>query len=378
MAVGRSTCSPSGRGIGAAALCLLPAALLVSCPSYAGDSPPVRGPGALQVGYERTAGAESCPDEAGVREILAGQLASAPGDSRAPVHVRLVVRGRARAGDSQSGSAGVARSEIEGRIELLDAAGRRSWENEQSAGENDCRTLIASLGLSLRVAEGALALPRSGSEWTPPPEPPIHVQGVSLPPIGYSPGPVFFPPPSFEFRSPADVVREANEPGYPAFRVSAATALAMGMTPGLTARFALGLGLAWPGLSVSIEARNVAPSTGHFRGHILRATRWEGAFVPCAARGVVFACGLLTFGGLWTHLTGPHHDSGGYFHAGGGARLGIEMEVSSSIGLATYCDVEASFFANGVRMDHFSVWIESPVQVALSIAVTGLFPEARQ
>lgn len=386
--MGQSNRAPSGRVRRGWAICLAPAMLLCARLSVAGEStpsapPPTPSLAALQLSYERGPGAETCPDDRGVRDLLIAQLGSGANDSTSPVHIRLVVRRRgadrsaskeSRASTEKEASS---RSEVEGRIELIDAEGRRSWENEQSAGENDCRTLIASLVLSLRVARGAFAPPAGGSERPPPSEPTIHVQGVSLPPVGFAPGPALFPP-SFDYRPPEAGPWGANEPSYPAFRISTATALALGMTPGLTARFALGLGLAWPGLSVSIEARNVVPSAEHFRGHTLRATRWEGAFVPCVGRGAVFACGLLTLGGLWTHLTGPHHDSGGYFHAGAGVRLGIEMEVSSNIGLATYGDVEGSFFANGVRMDHFSVWIESPVQFALSIAVTGLFPEAKQ
>lgn len=362
-------------------MCLVPAALLVSGPARAGESaaPPSGGsPGSLSLAYERGAGTERCPDDRGVRDLLA------EGRAGALLRVHLAVRARrppsgsrAAEGQSRERDDDPARGDLEGRIELFDAEGRRVWESEQSSGESDCRTLIASLVLSLRVAESALSLPGSGSE-RPPSEPPIHVWGVTWPPAPLLPGPAVLPMLRTDDRSPADVAREAALPDYPAFRASAATAVAIGMTPAATARFALGVGLVWPGLSLSIEARNVAPSTGHFRGHTLEATRWEGSLVPCAGRGVVFACGLFTFGGLWTHLTGAHHDSGGYFHAGAGVRVGVDMEVSSNLGVATYCDVEGSFFSNHVRMDRFSMWVEAPVQVAFSFAITGVFPQARQ
>lgn len=302
---------------------------------------------------------DACPDERSAEATLTALLGAGALDSAAPRRVHLLLR----RGKSPA-------REIEGHIELSDEHGRRVWESDQSAGDDDCRTLIASLALALRVAATSLDPPSPAPEATVASEPPTIVRGVAVPPPFFQ-GPAFFPP-TRPF-NPASV----NASQIPSFRLWGSNAAVFGAAPSVASRLSLDVGLAWPGLSISVEGRSVLPAGGHFRGYQLEVVRWEGSFVPCVGGGVLFACGLLTFGGLWSKVTGVRRDSGGWFHASAGARAGVDLELGSGLGISTYVDVEGSFFSTGIRMDNYAAWLESPVQVALGIAVTGLFPDTQ-
>ncbi len=361
MVVGQWSNPPSGRLIGTAGLSL--AVFLFAPVSHAGDSAPPAAPVhpavmPSRLAYERAPGVEACPDERAAGAILTSLLGPGAVDSTASRHIRLLLRRRPSPA-----------REVEGHIELHDENGRRIWESDQSAGENDCRTLIASLALALRVASASLSPP-------PPPAPgaegaselPTVVRGIPSPPP-FFPGPAFFP------RAPPFDPRTADTSRIPSFRLWGSTAAVFGSAPSTAPRLSLGVGLRWPHLTLSIEGRSVLPSRGHFRGYQLEIVRWEGAFVPCVGAGVLFACGLLTFGGLWSKLSGVRRDNGGWFHTSAGGRAGIDLEIFSSLGISTYVDVEGSFSSTGIRMDSYAAWLESPVQVALGIAVTGIFPD---
>ncbi|MFO0593538.1 MAG: hypothetical protein U0441_38715, partial [Polyangiaceae bacterium] len=311
-----------------------------SAPSSSSVASPPAAPAfaPVRLFYGRGRGAETCPDETAATLAMSAVLGAGAIDPRAPRELRVTLRGKA------SGA-----REVEGRVELIDERGHRLWEVEKSAGEDDCRTLIASLALSLRVARASLGPPSVAAD-TGESRPKETVVGVFLPPASFFRGPPLLP---------RQAISEADADSMPSFRLWAAAGPVFDAAPSLPARLSLGLGLRWPGVSFSIEGRSQLPATGQFRGYRLEVVRWDGSFVPCVDRGVLFACGLLTFGGLWGKISGLRRDSAGWFHASAGLRAGVDLAVISGFGVATYVDVEGSFFPTGIRMDSYAAWLES-------------------
>ncbi len=346
-----------------------------SLPLLAADND---GQAVLPLAYDRAtsgnrspaAGAERCPDERAVRGIFRGQLA---GHTLLPGwKVRLGVAGGA--GPSP---------EVQGHIELLDTDGSRQWGNELHAPPEECGTLVASLALSLRVFLGE-ADTRSPSAETGPDrhspavdgtesaggsQAPIVIRGAYLPPQRASKKPAApSPERSSAGRASGELDRSADH------RVWASVAVVTGAAPRGATRFSLGYSFRWPWISFAVEARGIPPVTGQYSANLVRVARWESAIVPCLSEAVFFVCGLLSAGGQWVEVAGADPELRAGFRAGGGARAGAELALTSRLSLFAHIDIEGTFWPTVVHMTAVTTWREAAGQVALGIAVAGTFP----
>jgi len=317
--------------------------------------------------YGRDKSASMCPEESAVRDIFKAQLGEEGISDKASsrLHVTVVARpGR--------------RQDIEGRIELTGSDGKRIWSNDLRVNHDDCATLIASLALSFRVAEGTLEGLLRESTPVPAPRPkakrlmaPVVIRGVPLPP---APG---LAPPVPDY--PSSLALELlSRPIAPSLGVWGSAAAVVGAAPSVPVRLALDVGFSWPIVSLFFELRGLLPAGDKFHDHVLQVSRLEGAFAPCFSSGVAFVCGLLSVGGLWAQIVGIHPDNPAQFHGTVGGRVGLNLSLTSNWGIAAYADVEGVFKPTTIVVDGAAPWGESAVQIAPGIAFTGGFPFVQQ
>jgi len=315
-------------------------------------------------------GAERCPDERAARDIFHDQLAGHTLQPGWKVHLGV------------GGGAGQS-PEVRGHIELLDADGALQWGNELHAPPVECGTLVASLALSLRVflggADTRSPSAETGPERRSPPvggaEPsrarqePIVIRGAYLPPQRASKKPAALSSQrSSVGRAPGELDRSADH------RVWAGLAVVTGAAPRGATRFSLGYSFRWPWISFALEARGIPPVTGQYSANLVRVARWESAIVPCLSEAVFFVCGLLSAGGQWVEVAGADPELRSAFRAGGGARAGAELALTSRLSLFAHLDIEGTFWPTVVHMTAVTTWREAAGQVALGIAVAGTFP----
>lgn len=389
MAKGNWAGSPSRR-LSVCALVAMPGLLLVPRAVAAAQPGPLL---PARFVYERTAGAELCPDERGARGTLATLLGEASLDPKASPRILLQVgapSGNPSPAPAPSGSPSPAagpdgptgapfpqpprRGEIAGHVELQDAAGKPLWKNDLVAARDDCATLIASLALSLRVAVDELgrpapSAPPGGAEQA---REPIVVRGVPN-----------WPPPSvldsaaFFHRKPAPD-RSTLSTSWPGFRVDAAAAFTPGAAPTAPLRLSLAAGLDFPSLAFVVEVRGFLPAGGRFGGHVLNVTRWEGAFLPCMSRWSVFGCAILSAGSVEGQVAGLQESTVVSFHATVGARMGFLLPVTSRLAVGLVADVEGSPLPARVEMDSLTVWEEASLQLSIGLVASAGFPALQQ
>ena len=324
----------------------------------------------LPLAYDRATTAERCPDERAVRDIFRDQLAEHTLQPGWKVHIGVA------AGSGPS-------PEVRGHIALLGAEGSPRWANELDAPAEECRTLVASLALSLRVYLGGgdtrspsaetgpeeLSPPADGADPSRARQEPIVIRGAYLPlqraskkPAAPSSGR------SSVGQAPGELDRAADH------RVWAGLAVVTGAAPRGAMRLSIGYSLRWPWLSFAVEARGNPPVTGQYSANLVRVARWEGALMPCLSEAVFFVCGLVSAGGQWVDVVGADPERRSAFRAGGGARAGAELALTSRLSLFAHIDIEGTFWPTVVHMTAVTTWREAAGQVALGIAVAGTFP----
>jgi len=351
--------------------------------------------------YERALGAEECPDHGAALATFVARLGAEAIEPAASSRVRVTVRATSE-------------HEVAGHIELVDGDGRRLWANDLRARRDDCDALIESMAVSLRDSvDGrdpppAKPDPLSSSALAPAPsdpsrlperhEQPIILRGTSSTSSGATlrlpPGVALAPPagplpgksgqgtqsPRLPGASDADssgANESESEPGTgPSYRIWAGSAVVIGAAPVPTGRISFNFALTWPLGSFSVEARGIVPATAHIGAYDISLARWEGAFLPCLARGIFFACAAVSAGGIWIEASSSRSEVHSLLHVSAGVRAGIELAVTSTLGLLAFIDGDASVLPTTLRAGGSALWAEPPVQVALGIAISGTFPAA--
>jgi hypothetical protein len=248
---------------------------------------------AVLLHYIRGPGAESCPDERGLRGAVAARMGYDPFAS-APGPLSLV-----RVSIVQQGGAFVAVAE------RRDPAGRVIWKRPPLS-DPDCRQLVNVLGLSLSIELD----PRAESAMSPAGPPTVHP-----------------PPSSSRLPDPPAPVPPASP--RPAIRFGMRAGLAIGTLARPTATLAADVGVGWPLFSVAVEGRADMPVTGDVAyGKRLRTSLLAVSLVPCGHWKWLVGCGVISVGALriaGENFTVPNEDSG--VHAAAGLRAGVEWPI---------------------------------------------------
>ena len=337
--------------------------------------------------YERSAAAEVCPDEQAVLRTF-GELIQRRATGPDSCNLRVIVSIRQPVPSNvhqlvpsnvrQLGPVTVGQPApgVRGTLVLTDGQGRSVWTNEMDVPAGECSTLIASLALSLRIAQGLDESPgggpahgRSDPEGTSPadqassteePASPVVIRGETLP---LPPVP---PPPS---RS-GSVPRAADSGRHPDHHVRVGFAVVTGAAPRGAPRLSLGHVARWPWGSIGFEVRGLLPVSGDFDGHRLQVARWEGAIMPCLSEAIFFVCGLLSAGAFWAEVGGARSQLRSAFRAGGGARAGAELQLTSRLAVAAHLDIEGTFWPAVIHITNIAFWKEAAGQIALGLSVS--------
>ncbi|WP_437731190.1 hypothetical protein [Sorangium sp. So ce1335] len=266
--------------------------LLVGFPAL-GQAPS----GGTRLSYTRGPGAEGCPDEQALRDVVAAQLGGTDpfvdGGGRL-IEVVLGRKGR----------------DFLGAIALYDADGRRLGGQELTSAS--CGALVEDVGTALVIVlrpARAAREPAPPSPAPPPPAPPPPAPSEPAPPETTSstapesspraPIPALAPP--CQPCQPAAPARPAERPGpslaWPRFQVGLGALIADGIAPAPAVGFSASVGARWEAFSLSLEGGWHLPVAAEpYRGRVYGVSWLGGSVVPCGHVAWFFGCGLVTAG----------------------------------------------------------------------------------
>ena len=299
---------------------------------------------ATRLEYIRGPGTATCPDESGLRGYVAARLSGddpfTPNGAR-----RIIVTIRRR---------GV---EFHGHVALYDENGEPAGEREYSSGPT-CRNLVSDLSLTLRLMIRPYFMPSTAAPpaATPPSAPPTPRAQTT--------------PPRSDRSAPLEDGR----------RVGAG--VTVGVDVGTAPNPMVGLSFAgllrWPDFSLALELQLFAAPEGVGK-HDVRAYSWAGAFVPCAYRGFMFACGLAAFG-VRSFETG-YTDSGppvepdvrNPFLAAIGLRAGAAWSPGPASHVRIFADLLHAPLPTSLIVETEEVWSSFPISARLSLGFEQVF-----
>ncbi|WP_438014804.1 hypothetical protein WMF18_28445 [Sorangium sp. So ce315] len=287
--------------------------LFLVAPSALGQAPP----GGAGLSYTRGPGAEGCPDEQALRDVVAAQLGGTDpfvdGGGR-QVEVVLAREGR----------------RFLGEIALYDAGGRRLGGQELTSPS--CGALVEDVGTAL-----AIALRPARAARAPAPPPPASSEPAPLeatcPPAPEASPRAPAPAPPCPPCHPAAPARPAERPGpslaWPRLQVGLGALLADGIAPAPAVGFSASVGARWEAFSLSLEGGWHLPvATEPYRGRIYGVSWVGGAVVPCGHVAWFFGCGLVTAGRVRHFGMLNVVREAWWPHAGLGLRGGVEVPFS--------------------------------------------------
>ncbi|WP_437660128.1 hypothetical protein [Sorangium sp. So ce1182] len=313
--------------------CSLAVSLVLAAPPALGQAPP----GGVRLSYTRGPGAEGCPEEQALRDVVAAQLGGVDpfveGGGRR-VDVVLVRQGR----------------RFLGEIALYDSDGRRLGGQELASAA--CGALVADVGTALAIV---LRPARSAREPAPSPSAPspepAPLEAASSPASEASPrAPAPVPAPPCKPCQPAAPARPAARPGpslaRPRFQVGLGALIAEGIAPAPAIGFSVSVGARWQAFSLALEGGALLPVAAEpYRGTIFGVSWLGGSVVPCGHAAWFFGCGLVTAGRVRYLGLVNFHGAAGLPHAGLGMRGGVEMPFSHQLAV----QLSGDFFANVSR-----------------------------
>ena len=295
-----------------------------------------------QLRYNRGVGAESCPDDEGMRSLLVARLGYDPVTAEADERiVASIVRDESHA-------------RLRGRVEVHDAAGKLQGKRELSSAQNDCTELASSMALAIAIAIDPLSLSRP----TPPktatderrdkPAAPNATADVAATPDASSAPRVETPSPSPEKNAPLDTLH---------LRTGAGVVVAAGNAPSPTVGAGVLVGVGIRALSIDLEGRlDTSAAQSAPRGEVTSSLQLL-TLAPCLHIGVAFGCGLASAGRLHAASHGvdlPADDASLYAAFGG--RLGAEWFFSRALGARAHIDVLASPTRITLLVNERAVW----------------------
>ncbi|XYH94516.1 hypothetical protein ACMHYB_42790 [Sorangium sp. So ce1128] len=297
--------------------CSLAVSLVLAAPPALGQAPP----GGARLSYTRGPGAEGCPEEQALRDVVAGQLGGTDpfvGGGGRRVDVVVVRKGR----------------RFLGEIALYDSDGRRLGGQELAS--TACGALVEDVGTALAIVLRPVRPARepapSHSAPSPPgpsgPAPPE----VASPPASEAPprAPAPAPAPPCPPTAPArPVERRGLSLAWPRFQVGVGALIVEGIAPAPGVGVSGFVGARWEGFSLSLEGSMHLPVAAEpYRGRLFGGSWLGGSVVPCGHSAWFFGCGLVTAGRV-RYMGLVNFDGGAELpYAGLGLRGGVEIPFS--------------------------------------------------
>jgi len=139
-------------------------------------------------------------------------------------------------------------------------------------------------------------------------------------------------------------------------------------------------GVRWRAWSLDVEGRGDLPASGHASGNAsgVSVQSWIGAgsLVPCLHLGAVYGCGVASVGQLTARSVGgaTNSQTNGALWAAAGPRVGVELEVSSSVALRGWAEVLVSLTRNTLTLDEPTpIYHYPPASGGATVAVVWRF-----
>ena len=306
--------------------------------------------------YVRGPGAEKCPEEQVVRDMIGAQLGE---DPFVVEDADIVVRARL------SRQMGRLRAEIT----LVDNNGR--IRGERRLLEVNCRELVAAAAFAISMAldpELALRAPDTADALRPtaPAPPQAAPEPPSAPPVA----PADSPPPTRKATLAAASSRDRL-----AGRVGIGVLGSAGAAPtiggfGLTVQAGFGRGL-W---SVNFEGRGDVPFADHTAGGTIKSSLVLGAIIPCVHLRWFAVCGLAAAGaqiGAGSGFAGVHQAVGPF--VGAGLRGSFELAVSHRFGFLISADLLWAVLKTTLTLGNNDGFSMPPVSGALHLVAVVYF-----
>ncbi|WP_437285372.1 hypothetical protein [Sorangium sp. So ce406] len=297
--------------------------LLLVAPPALGLAPS----GGARLSYARGPGAEGCPDEQVLRDVVAAQLGGTdPFVDGGGRHVEVVVVRRGR--------------HFLAEIALYDGDGRRLGGQELT--NTACGALVEDVGTALAIVLRPPRAAREPAPRPPAPSPPRSSsepadpapEAASLPAPEASPraaAPASVPP--CQPCQPAAPARPVRRPGpslaWPRLQVGLGALIAGGIAPAPAVGISASMGARWEAFSLSLEGGWHLPVAAEpYRGRVFGVSWLGGSVVPCGHATWFFGCGLVTAGRVRHFGMLNAVGEALWPYAGLGLRGGVEVPVS--------------------------------------------------
>lgn len=304
-----------------------------------------------RLSYTSGAGAADCPDADVIRAGVTARLGYDPFDDRAELAVLATVNRNGRT--------------LEARIEIAGGAGQTT-ERTLVSRESDCQELASAIELAISIAIDPLAgsRPRPAAPAPAPAPPPPPPQVIVVREVAPRPAPA-----------------PALAPSVPIhFQVRLGAIGAIGSAPAAAVGASVGAAVRRGSLSIGLEGRGDLPSTmGLYRGDTyagqLQTSLLIGSLVPCASRGILEGCVLLSGGVMRASardIVNPQQVSAPFLAVG--ARVGLDLPIGTIVSAGIHLDVLAPVTELILRISGEEVWTSPGISGALGMRVGARFP----
>jgi hypothetical protein len=295
----------------------------------------------IRLVYEAPA---ACPSRAELVEPIAARVGYAPLDDAADegFAIRVVADGTRFRGTLEP-------------LPPLASATRSSAGPPRTFSSVSCRELVESVALTMALYLDPLLGPR------PPARAPVARPNVVATP----------------WREPDPFEKDAPEAPPPpprsrAWFVSGAAVASVALGPALTLGPRVGVGVRGATFAVAIEGRADLPvASARARGLDVDASFVGASLVPCARRGVVFACLDAAAGRYEAVARGPDLRSvAATFFLMGGARVGADVRLDERTRITAYVAGAAPFTPVRLLVANDPVWSTGPANLGLALAAS--------
>lgn len=296
-----------------------------------------------RIDYTRSADAEACPDESGLRSAVATRLGYDPFEENAsPLVTASVTRP----------------SGYEASIQFRDEHGRAQGEKKLTSSAGDCTELASAMALTISILLDPRALMGRPEPPAPPPPPDPHDSP-------FEPERPPSPPPS-----PAPPARESV-----LVRVGAEALASVGAAPGPAMGVVGFIGVGRGVLSIDLEARADFPASAmRSDGTGVRSSLLVGTVAPCGHFGIAALCALASAGALHGEgLNVGTPERHATFYAAAGARAGIEIALARALLARVHADALLPLTRTTLKNRGVEYWTSPPVAGVLALGLMGHF-----
>jgi len=299
--------------------------------------------------YVRDAGAEDCPDEKALRGAVAARLGYDPFFLHANATLFAEVTRQA--------------STYRARVKLVDENGNVRGARELVHEGGVCADLVDAMALTMSIAIDPRSLSGPVVAEEPAREAPVTDETSATP----APAP---PPPSPPSPPPAPPpARERETLHANAFVVAngwlgAAPAVALGVSPGIEARYGYA--------ALAVAARIDARASASVPSGQVSTSFAAGSLAPCLAREWLRACAVVTVGRLAAGAAGiavPREDAA--LHVVAGPRLGAFVPLVGRLSLVAQLDVMFAATPQILRIDGRDAYTLPTVSAGVGLGVAA-------